>query len=108
MNNIVKVYGPREPLGQIAFNLEEPIFDVAVLILDRPKHDNLMQQCREAGARIRLISDGNVSGSIEVAKAGAPVNVSMGIGASPVGVIAACALKCMGMILKFTDELWKL
>eukprot|EP00210_Caulerpa_lentillifera_P007915 g7556.t1 len=89
-------YTVQENLEQIAFDLDKPISDVTVLILDRPRHKNLVQQCREAGARIRLISDGDVSGAIEVAKAGAPVDVMMGIGGSPEGVIAACALKCMG------------
>lgn len=109
-------YTVQENLEQIAFDLEKPISDVTVLILDRPRHESLIQQCREAGARfrnsvsiyfidlmhvpfrIRLISDGDVSGAIEVAKAGAPVDVMMGIGGSPEGVIAACALKCMGML----------
>jgi len=108
-------YTVQENLEQIAFDLEKPISDVTVLILDRPRHESLIRQCREAGARlknslpvyiidlmhisfrIRLISDGDVSGAIEVAKAGAPVDVMMGIGGSPEGVIAACALKCMGM-----------
>ncbi|GFH26397.1 uncharacterized protein HaLaN_24541 [Haematococcus lacustris] len=74
--------------------------DVTVLVLDRPRHADLIRQCREAGARIRLISDGDVGGAIEVAKAGSPVDVLMGIGGTPEGVIAACALKCMGGTLQ--------
>ena len=60
--------------------------DVTVLILDRPRHKDIIQQCRDAGARIRLISDGDVGGAIEVAKAGAPVDVLMGIGGTPEGM----------------------
>lgn len=52
------------------------------------RHADLIRQCREAGARIRLISDGDVAGAIEVAKAGAPVDIMMGIGGTPEGVIA--------------------
>lgn len=70
--------------------------DVTVLVLDRPRHVDLIKQIREAGARIRMISDGDVAGAIETAKAGAPVDVMMGIGGTPEGVIAAAALKCMG------------
>ena len=62
--------------------------DVTVLMLDRPRHADYIKQCREAGARIRLISDGDVGGAIETAKADAPVDVMMGIGGTPEGVIA--------------------
>jgi len=91
-------------LEAVALALDKPISDVTVLMLDRPRHADLVRQCREAGARIRLISDGDVGGAIEVAKAGAPVDVMMGIGGTPEGVIAACALKCMGGSLQ--GRLW--
>ncbi len=78
--------------------------DVTVVILDRPRHKELIAQCRDAGARIRLISDGDVGGAIEVAKPGGPVDVLMGIGGTPEGVIAAAALKCMGGSLQ--GRLW--
>lgn len=83
-------------LIQVARSMDKPVSDVTVLMLDRPRHEDLIRQCREAGARIRLISDGDVGGAIEVAKAGAPVDMLLGIGGTPEGVIAACALKCMG------------
>ena len=60
--------------------------DVTVLVLDRPRHKDIIQQCRAAGARIRLISDGDVGGAIEVAKAGTPVDMLVGIGGTPEGV----------------------
>lgn len=83
-------------LRAVGSALGKPVSDVTVLILDRPRHKEIINQCREAGARIRLISDGDVGGAIEVAKAGSPVDVLMGIGGTPEGVIAAAALKCMG------------
>jgi fructose-1,6-bisphosphatase II len=67
-----------------------------VLVLDRPRHAQLVSEIRAAGARIRMISDGDVGGAIETAKPGAPVDVMMGVGGTPEGVIAAAALKCMG------------
>ncbi|GLI67147.1 hypothetical protein VaNZ11_011359 [Volvox africanus] len=89
-------YSVRHNIKWVAKALDKPISDVTVLMLDRPRHADLIRQCRDAGARIRLISDGDVAGAIEVAKAGAPVDMMMGIGGTPEGVIAACALKCMG------------
>ena len=59
--------------------------DVTVVILDRPRHAEIIKQCRQAGARIRLISDGDVGAAIETAQAGAPVDVLMGIGGTPEG-----------------------
>ncbi|MEW5308086.1 MAG: hypothetical protein WDW38_000072 [Sanguina aurantia] len=91
-------------LKWIARSLQKPISDVTVLILDRPRHADMIREVREAGARIRFISDGDVAGAIEVAKAGAPVDVLMGIGGTPEGVIAAAALKCMGGSLQ--GRLW--
>eukprot|EP00877_Chromochloris_zofingiensis_P000571 jgi/Chrzof1/10514/Cz05g01180.t1_FBP1[v5.2] len=89
-------YTVRHNLEAIANCLGKPVGDVTVLVLDRPRHVDLIKQIREAGARIRMISDGDVAGAIETAKAGAPVDVMMGIGGTPEGVIAAAALKCMG------------
>lgn len=58
---------------------------MTVLILDRPRHEQIIKEVREAGARIKLISDGDVGGAIEVAKLGAPVDVLLGIGGTPEG-----------------------
>lgn len=60
--------------------------DVTVLVLDRPRHEHIIKEVREAGARIKLISDGDVGGAIEVAKLGAPVDVLFGIGGTPEGL----------------------
>ncbi|KAK9856446.1 hypothetical protein WJX84_000221 [Apatococcus fuscideae] len=83
-------------LKMIAKCLNKHVSDVTVVILDRPRHAEIIKQCRQAGARIRLISDGDVGAAIETAQAGAPVDVLMGIGGTPEGVIGAAALKCMG------------
>jgi fructose-1,6-bisphosphatase II len=83
-------------LEAIANCLGKPVSDVTVLVLDRPRHAGLISEIRAAGARIRMISDGDVGGAIETAKPGAPVDVLMGVGGTPEGVIAAAALKCMG------------
>ena len=67
-----------------------------VCILDRPRHAELIRQVRATGARIRLISDGDVAAAIETARPGSPVDVMLGIGGTPEGVVAAAALKCLG------------
>ena len=78
--------------------------DVTVCILDRPRHAQLIEQVREAGARIRFISDGDVAGAISAARAGTGVDLLIGIGGTPEGIIAAAALKCMGGVMQ--AKLW--
>jgi len=70
--------------------------DVTVCILDRPRHAELVRQVRESGARIRFISDGDVAGAISAARPGTGVDLLLGIGGTPEGIIAAAALTCMG------------
>jgi fructose-1,6-bisphosphatase II len=70
--------------------------DVTVCVLDRPRHEGLVQEIREAGARIRYISDGDVAGAIAAARPGTGVDLLLGIGGTPEGIIAAAALACMG------------
>ncbi len=70
--------------------------EVTVVILDRPRHEQLIREVRDAGARIKLISDGDVAGVIMTALDGTGADILMGIGGSPEAVISACALKCMG------------
>jgi fructose-1,6-bisphosphatase II len=69
---------------------------VTVCILDRPRHADLVREVRDAGARIRFISDGDIAGAISAARESTEVDVLMGIGGTPEGIVAACALKCMG------------
>ena len=70
--------------------------DVTVVILDRPRHADLVAAVRNAGARIKFISDGDVAGAIMAARAGTGVDLLLGIGGTPEGIISAAALKCMG------------
>jgi fructose-1,6-bisphosphatase II len=70
--------------------------DVTVVILDRPRHAELVAAVRAAGARIKFITDGDVAGAIMAARAGTGVDLLLGIGGTPEGIIAAAALKCMG------------
>ncbi len=86
----------RDNLEAVSNALEKPINDVTVVILDRPRHTELIRQVREVGARIKLISDGDVDACIATAVPGTGVHVAMGIGGAPEGVLAAAALKCMG------------
>ncbi|KQS68928.1 fructose 1,6-bisphosphatase [Modestobacter sp. Leaf380] len=74
--------------------------DVTVVILDRPRHEQLAQEVRDAGARIKFITDGDVAGAIAAAREGTGVDLLLGIGGTPEGIITACALKCMGGALQ--------
>ena len=78
--------------------------DVTVCILDRPRHKKLVQEVREAGARIRFITDGDVAGAISAARPGTGVDLLLGIGGTPEGIIAAAALRCMGGVMQ--AKLW--
>jgi len=99
---------PTENLKRIAKALKSYVEDLCVIILDRPRHQDLIRECREAGARIKLIGDGDVAGAIATAKEGSGVDVLMGTGGAPEGVLAAAALKCLGGdfqgILKFRNK----
>jgi Bacterial fructose-1,6-bisphosphatase, glpX-encoded len=68
------------------------IGDVTVVILDRPRHEAIIRECRETGCRIKLISDGDVAAAIEVAKAGAAADIMMGIGGTPEGELLCNAV----------------
>jgi fructose-1,6-bisphosphatase II len=70
--------------------------DLTVVILDRSRHEELIEEVRETGARIRLITDGDVAGALMTCWPDAGIDVLLGIGGTPEGVLAACALKCMG------------
>ncbi len=73
--------------------------DVTVVILDRERHQELISQVRAAGARIKLITDGDVAGAISAAREGTGVDLLLGIGGTPEGIIAACAIKCLGGVI---------
>lgn len=78
--------------------------DITVIILDRDRHEGIIKEVREAGARIKLIQDGDVAAAISAAKAGTGVDLLLGIGGTPEGVIAAAAIKCLGGAIQ--GRLW--
>jgi fructose-1,6-bisphosphatase class II len=82
-------------LKAIARRLQRGIDDLVVVVLDRPRHEKLIADIREAGARIRLISDGDLSAGIAASVAGTGVHAVMGSGGAPEGVLTAAALRCL-------------
>jgi len=86
----------RENLQAIASRLDRRVEDLVVMVLDRPRHKQLIDDIRKTGARIRLISDGDLSAAIAAAVRGTGVHAVMGIGGAPEGVLAAAALRCLG------------
>ena len=85
-----------ETIGLVAERKGTDVRDVMVVILDRPRHEEGIDAIREAGARVRLIPDGDVSGSLLAVSPDRPVDLLWGIGGTPEGVISAAALKCYG------------
>jgi fructose-1,6-bisphosphatase II len=83
-------------LRKIARTKHKDIDDLTVIILDRPRHHELIREVREMGARIRLISDGDIAGALMTTIPDTGIDVLMGIGGSPEAVVSACALKCVG------------
>jgi fructose-1,6-bisphosphatase II len=87
---------PTENLKRIAEAKRMQIHDLTVVILDRPRHDELVREVREAGARIKMIPDGDVAGAMMATMPGTGIDVLMGVGGAPEAVIAAAALTCLG------------
>lgn len=85
-----------ENLKAVAKALNKDISDITVTMLDRPRHEGLIKQVRDAGARIKLFGDGDVAAAIATCFEHSGVDILMGAGGAPEGVIAAAALKCMG------------
>jgi len=85
-----------ENLKKIARALGKSVADVTVIMLDRPRHAQLLQDIRAAGARVKMISDGDVAAGIQAALPNSGVDVLMGIGGTPEGVITAAAIRCTG------------
>jgi fructose-1,6-bisphosphatase II len=77
---------------------------VTVVILDRPRHQQLIQEVRETGARIKLITDGDVAGSILALRESTGIDLLLGVGGTPEGIISACAVKCLGGTIQ--GKLW--
>ncbi|MEN6431188.1 MAG: class II fructose-bisphosphatase [Coriobacteriales bacterium] len=87
---------PTENVRAVAKALDRDVEDLVVCILDRDRHKDLIAEVRAAGARIRLISDGDVFGAVATAIEGTGIHLYLGIGAAPEGVLACAAMKCIG------------
>jgi fructose-1,6-bisphosphatase II / sedoheptulose-1,7-bisphosphatase len=87
---------PTENLRILSECLGRAVEDLTVVVMDRPRHKDLIAEIRAAGARVRLISDGDVSAALCCAFAGTNIHALMGIGAAPEGVITAAAMRCLG------------
>jgi fructose-1,6-bisphosphatase II len=85
-----------QTIRTVAERLGRNVWDITVVILDRPRHEQLVADVRSAGARIKLISDGDLTAGISVAVSGTGVHAVMGTGGAPEGVLTAAALKCLG------------
>jgi fructose-1,6-bisphosphatase II len=91
---------PAANIASVAFAKHCSPQDVTVVILDRPRHAGLIEEVRAAGARIKLITDGDVAGAIMAAREGTGIDLLLGIGGTPEGIIAACAIKCLGGVIQ--------
>jgi fructose-1,6-bisphosphatase II len=95
--DVVDLNAPIETtLAHIAKAHGVAVPDLTVAVLDRPRHDELVRRVREAGSRIKFLLDGDVAGSIMAANPDTNVDLMVGVGGTPEGVLAACALKCIG------------
>jgi fructose-1,6-bisphosphatase II len=95
---------PSENLERVAEAKEVHVNDLTVVVLERDRHDDLIAELREAGARDNLIRDGDVAPAIAAAQTGTGVDLLMGIGGTPEGVISAAAIKCLGGAMQ--GKLW--
>jgi fructose-1,6-bisphosphatase II len=103
--DVVDVTAPvRFNLRAVARAKGVSVDDLTVVILDRPRHEGIVQEIRQAGARIKFITDGDVAGAIMAARQGTGVDLLLGIGGTPEGVIAAAAIRCLGGV--FQGRLW--
>jgi fructose-1,6-bisphosphatase II len=93
-----------ENIRRVAKAKGSTVEDVTVVLLDRPRHEDLARQIRATGARIKFISDGDVAGAVEAARPDTGLDLLLGIGGTPEGIIAACAMKCLGG--KIQGKLW--
>jgi len=93
-----------ENIRRVAKAKHSDVSDITVCILDRPRHDQLVKEVREAGARISFISDGDVAGAIAAARQETGIDLLLGIGGTPEGIIAAAALRCLGGTMQ--GRLW--
>jgi fructose-1,6-bisphosphatase II len=97
-------YPVAENINQVAKAKGATASDVTVVLLDRPRHAKLSEEIRATGARIKFITDGDVAGAISAARTGSGVDLLLGIGGTPEGIITACAIKAMGGTIQ--GRLW--
>jgi fructose-1,6-bisphosphatase II len=97
-------YPVKENIHQVAKAKNSAPEDVTVVLLDRPRHQKIADEIRETGARIKFISDGDVAGAIMAARAGTGIDLLLGVGGTPEGIIAACAMKCLDGVIQ--GRLW--
>jgi fructose-1,6-bisphosphatase II len=94
----------RKPIGEnirsLAKAAGKDVSDIRVAVLDRPRHEELIQQIRDAGAGTRLLLDGDVAGGINAARYESRIDMCVGIGGSPEGVVTACAIKALGGVIQ--------
>ncbi len=93
-----------ENIRRVAKAKHETPADVTVVMLDRPRHDRLAEEVRATGARIRYSTDGDVAGAVMAARPNTGVDLLLGVGGTPEGIIAACAIKCVGGVIQ--GKLW--
>jgi fructose-1,6-bisphosphatase II len=93
-----------ENIAAVAKAKDTKASDITVIVLDRPRHDKLVEEIRETGARIKFIVDGDVAGAISAARAGSGADLLMGVGGTPEGIVAACAMKALGGTIQ--GRLW--
>ncbi|GAB3031799.1 fructose-1,6-bisphosphatase [Nocardioides flavus (ex Wang et al. 2016)] len=94
----------KENIARVAHAKGLSVHDVTVVLLDRPRHARLVEEIRETGARIKFITDGDVAGAIMAARPDTGVDLMLGIGGTPEGIITACAMKCIGGTIQ--GQLW--
>ncbi len=95
--HVIDITRPIEDnIREVAMAKGKPVHEVTVIMLDRPRHEEYKARIRETGARIRLISDGDVAAAIIAARAGSSIDLLFGIGGTPEGVLAAAAIRCLG------------
>jgi fructose-1,6-bisphosphatase II len=97
-------YPVAENIHQVAKAKGSKAEDVTVVLLDRPRHGSLVEEIRATGARIKFITDGDVAGAIMAARPDTGVDLLLGIGGTPEGIITACAMKCLGGVIQ--GRLW--
>jgi fructose-1,6-bisphosphatase II len=103
--DVIDITAPaNENIRRVAKATSRPMSEVTVALLDRPRHEDLLREIRRTGARVALITDGDVAGAIAAASYGSGIDLLLGIGGTPEGILAACALRSLGGVIQ--ARLW--